>query len=46
VSQLRTIYPTGDANPGQFVVFNGKLYFSATDGVHGTELWSLYEPTF
>jgi ELWxxDGT repeat protein len=27
------------AFPGSFLVSNGKLFFSATDGYHGTELW-------
>lgn len=27
-----------DSNPQNFVVFNGALYFTADDGVHGMEL--------
>ncbi len=27
------------ANPGAFLVSNGKLFFSATDGYHSIELW-------
>lgn len=30
---------TADSNPGNLFVFNGVLYFTANDGVHGTELW-------
>jgi ELWxxDGT repeat protein len=29
-----------DSNPMDLTVFDGKLYFSANDGVHGRELWS------
>jgi ELWxxDGT repeat protein len=29
-----------DASPGGFKVFDGLLYFSANDGVHGRELWA------
>jgi ELWxxDGT repeat protein len=33
-----------DSSPGSLTVFNGKLYFSANDGVHGRELWQ-YDST-
>jgi ELWxxDGT repeat protein len=28
------------STPGSFVVFGDKLYFGATDGIHGRELWT------
>ncbi len=30
---------SGDSNPLKFVVFDGKLFFQATDSTHGAELW-------
>jgi uncharacterized membrane protein len=34
-------YDPATANPGAFLVSNGKLFFSATDSYHGIELWRL-----
>ena len=31
----------GDSNPGRFTVFNNELYFQATDGASGIELWKV-----
>ncbi len=31
---------TGNANPANLTVFNGKLYFTADDAVNGDQLWS------
>lgn len=41
VSLFKIINPTGDAfdNGGDFFSNNNLLYFTADDGVHGTELW-------
>jgi len=36
---LKDINPTGGSNPARYVTSNGLLYFQATDGVHGYELW-------
>ncbi len=30
---------TGSSNPAGFIECNNKLFFTATDGVHGQELW-------
>jgi ELWxxDGT repeat protein len=39
-SLVKVINPTlEDSNPQNFAVFNGALYFTADDGVHGMELW-------
>ena len=45
VSLAADIWPgLGFADPGLSLVLNGKLYFTANDGVHGEELWT-YSPT-
>ncbi|MBL0012259.1 MAG: T9SS type A sorting domain-containing protein [Flavobacterium sp.] len=41
---VKNINPTGDvnfvdSNIGELTVYNGKIVFSATDGVNGQELW-------
>lgn len=36
---LKDINPTGNSNASGFACFGGVTYFSATDGVNGTELW-------
>lgn len=36
---LKDINPNGASNPGGFTCISGVVYFSANDGVHGTELW-------
>ena len=30
---------TNNSNPSEFFEFNGKLYFAADDGIHGSEVW-------
>jgi hypothetical protein len=42
VTLVQTINAAGSANPGQFGVFNARLYFQANDGSTGAELWVLY----
>ena len=32
---------TGDSNPAKFSMVNGKLYFSANNGLNGLELWRI-----
>ncbi len=45
VSLAADIWPgPGYADPGLPLALNGKLYFTANDGVHGEELWA-YSPT-
>ena len=42
VELLGDLYPGGNSsNPGQLTVSNGHLYFTATDPVHGNELWQV-----
>ena len=36
---LKDINPNGASNPGGFTCIGGVVYFSANDGVNGTELW-------
>lgn len=39
-SLVKDINPSlADANPQYFVASNGELYFEATDGIHGMQLW-------
>jgi ELWxxDGT repeat protein len=38
-TEAARIYPNNGSSPENFAVFNGQLYFSAYDGVHGRELW-------
>ena len=40
ISVLKDIFPgVGSGSPSQFTEFKGNIYFSADDGVHGSELW-------
>ncbi len=43
-SLVADINPSGSSNPGAFVTFNNELYFGATDGTYGYELWK-FSPT-
>ena len=36
---VKDINPTGHGNVRDFLLFDGLIYFRATDGVNGTELW-------
>ncbi|MGD8453482.1 MAG: PEP-CTERM sorting domain-containing protein [Phycisphaerae bacterium] len=36
---VRDINPNGDSYASSFTVYNGALYFNASDDVHGFELW-------
>lgn len=40
IELVKDINPTGDANPLRFYEYNGKLYFSATDGENDHQLWT------
>lgn len=37
---IKQINPSGYAGPNGFIKLNGKILFSADDGVHGRELWT------
>lgn len=39
IELVKNINPSGNANISYLTEFNGKLYFSANDGVNGQELW-------
>lgn len=43
--QLAEIYPGGGSQADSFTEVNGTVYFTATDGVHGVELWGVASPT-
>lgn len=44
--QVRDIYPGSEGSlPEQLTELNGKLYFTADDGVNGEELWVVSDPT-
>ncbi len=36
---VKDINIVGDSDPGNLTAFNGMLFFTATDGLHGFELW-------
>jgi ELWxxDGT repeat protein len=40
VQLIKDINSGGSSFPYQFVEFNGKYYFSVSDGINGSELWS------
>lgn len=42
-SRITDINTSGDSNPSNLIVYNNKLYFSATDGINGVELWEYDE---
>jgi ELWxxDGT repeat protein len=39
--QIATLYPAGNSLASFFTGVNGSIYFSATDGAHGNELWAM-----
>ena len=43
--QLAVIHPGGSSQADGFIEVNGTVYFTATDGVHGVELWGVTGPT-
>lgn len=36
---LKTINATGSSNMGTLIKFNGKVFFTADDGINGSEIW-------
>jgi len=38
-TEAARIYPNNGSSPENFAVYNNQLYFSATEGVNGRELW-------
>lgn len=36
---VKDIYPSGNANPQNFIVYHNHIYFTAKDDTHGEELW-------
>jgi ELWxxDGT repeat protein/cysteine-rich repeat protein len=36
---VKDINPNGQSNPANFQLFNGLVWFTADDGVHGREIW-------
>ncbi len=40
VKLVKDINPYNSSNPSDLTDVNGRLFFTADDGVHGTELWS------
>jgi ELWxxDGT repeat protein len=40
VKLVKDINPYNSSNPSNLTDVNGRLFFTADDGVHGTELWS------
>ncbi|TPV31823.1 T9SS type A sorting domain-containing protein [Paucihalobacter ruber] len=39
ITLVKEINPAGDGNPRNLYAFDGKIYFDATDGTNGFELW-------
>ncbi len=39
IKLVKDINPSGNPAISQMTLYNGKLYFSANDGIHGQELW-------
>jgi ELWxxDGT repeat protein len=41
MKRVTDINTSGNSSPDKFVIYNNKLYFIASDGITGTELWSI-----